>query len=123
MKLRILGNSLRFRVTRNEFDRIVAGEEVGERVVFSPQSHLEYVVLAEDVPELGLSFTEGCLRVALPRALVERWRSPDEVGIRRSLANRAGGTLEVAIEKDYQCIGLTEEDQSDMFPNPARGNC
>jgi len=123
MKLRILGNSLRLRVTRSEFERIAAGEEVTESVAFAPGSRLRYGVVAGGVPEVTATFADRELRVVLPEAAVERWRDPSEVAIRAMRPAGGGEMLTISVEKDYQCIGPVEEDQSDMFPNPTRDPC
>ena len=119
MKLRMLGNSVRLRVTRSEFERVVAGEQVIERVGFPGDIEFEYALVVAHVPAIEARFDGGRVEIVLPPALAEGWRDPERVGIYGSVGIGSGRQLDIAVEKDYRCVGPVDEDQSDMFPNPA----
>lgn len=115
MKLRVKGNSLRFRLTRSEVARLGAGELVEESTRFAPDQVLRYGVQAgSGCVEIQASFQAGAVRVAIPVQLVRQWESSAETGIYGS-----AGDLDVIIEKDFRCLTRPEERlDPDIFPHP-----
>lgn len=126
MKLRILGNSVRFRVSQAELTQLTAEGHVEDSVEFGPGATLVYrlEVAEPDTGSAADSVSAGYggngVRVVLPRERVDAWQQPDEVSIRAEQALPGGGSLSILIEKDFTCLIPREgEDQSDLFPNPA----
>lgn len=115
MKLRVKGDSLRFRLTRSEVARLGAGELVEESTRFAPDQVLRYGLQAGSPGEtIQASFQSGAVRVMVPAAEVRQWESSGQTGIYGS----AGG-LDVAIEKDFRCLTRPEErSDPDVFPHP-----
>src|SRR4051812_16440968 len=100
MKLRIQGNSLRFRLTRKQVDLLHRHGRVEAMVDFAPGCVLRYVV--EAVPngiEMRARFADGPISVNLPQTAADVWADSREVTI-------AGGSeaLRILIEKDFQCL-------------------
>ena len=121
MKLRILGNSVRLRVSQAEMSRIRAEGTVRQHVEFGPGRRLNYELRTVAGDRVGASFDDGCICVTLPRAVAERWQAPDEVSIRGEQELPGGERLKILVEKDFQCIAPREdEDQSGLFPNPQK---
>lgn len=121
MKLRIRGNSIRLRVSRRELDRIAEAGAVDDRVRFAPGSELTYRVAVAPGGGVGARFSGDELAVTLPKTEVQRWLAPDEVSIRGEQALDGGEALTILVEKDFECLTpRDEEDESDLFPNPAR---
>ena len=121
MKLRIKGNTIRFRLTQIEVARLRAGEALRETTEFAPAQILAYALEpAAVVAGMHAGFENGTVTVLLPASDVAAWADGDAVG----MYGRTG-VLEVAIEKDFQCLtraGSVEE--VDAFPNPhAGGKC
>ena len=115
MKLRITGNSLRFRLTRSEVARLGASESVEESTEFSPSQVLRYGIQPGEGPEtLQASFESGLAMVVVPADRIRNWASASEVGI-----YCAAGHLEIAIEKDFRCLTRPEERfDPDVYPHP-----
>ena len=121
MKLRILGNSVRLRVSQAEMSQIRTAGVVRQHVEFAPGRRLVYELRTVAGGRVGASFDEECIRVTLPRAVAERWQAPDEVSIRGEQALPGGECLKILVEKDFQCLVPREdEDQSGLFPNPEK---
>lgn len=119
MKLRILGNSLRLRVSRAEMLQIRSEGVVRQHVEFAPGKRLAYELRTVRDGRVGASFDEECIRVTLPRAVAERWQEPEEVSIRHEQELPGGERLTILVEKDFQCLVPRDgEDQSGLFPNP-----
>lgn len=122
MKLRILGNSVRFRVSQAELAQLVGEGSVQDSVGFGPGARLVYRLEVTDgaAEAVSAGYDGGGVNVVLPRALVDVWQRPDEVSIRGEQPLPGGESLGILIEKDFTCLIPREgEDQSDLFPNPA----
>jgi hypothetical protein len=51
--------------------------------------------------------------------MARRWAEGAEVSLEGSVAGAGGrGAVSVLIEKDFQCLHGSPEDQADCFPNP-----
>ena len=124
MKLRIKGNSLRFRVARSELETLLKDGRVEEAICLGPEeeSHLSYA-LEHNVrtKSVTVRFDPPALSVALPTSEVERWVDSDRVGIYATLDLGPRGTLDLIIEKDFACLHATDEENRDAFPNPNFG--
>jgi len=124
MKLRIRGNTVRIRVSQNEMNEISKVGLTQDSAEFGPGSRLNYRV--EVVPQglISASYTGDCINVKLPQDVVDRWESPDEVSIVAEQLLDDGGRLKILVEKDFACLAprAGEEDETDMFPNPRRGD-
>jgi len=122
MKLRIRGDSLRFRLTQSEASQLARRTKVSESVHFSssPNDVFTYSLEASDlVSEISALIRSGEILVRLPESLVQPWFSTDQVGIEHDQPIGSGRTLRILIEKDFQCLeARPEEDQADNFPHP-----
>ena len=119
MKLRILGNSVRVRVSQAEMAKIVNEGAVEESVEFAAGVRLTYRIQTAPTGAVGASYQGRCVRVVLPWAAVERWRQPEEVSIRGEQPLPGGGCLKILVEKDFAClIPREDEEQAGLFPNP-----
>ena len=114
MKLRIKGNTVRFRLTQQEVARLRETGEIVERTEFDGAT-LRYGIesVAADAG-LDAGFRDGAIAVRVPQSQMRQWADAGEVG----LYGRAGA-VEIAIEKDFQCLhGDRIRSEADAFPNP-----
>jgi hypothetical protein len=124
MKLRIKGNSLRFRVSRSELGRLLSGEAVQETVRFGsePEARLTYILSSvEQGPAVEVHYSAQIIAVILSRQQALDWSSEKEVGVYTTLDVGAAETLEVVIEKDFACLDRSDADNVDTFANPLAG--
>lgn len=118
MKIRIKGNSLRYRLTRPEVERFSTSGLVEERANFGSAA-LSYALCSTDAGELSATLKDNRITLYLPAALVDEWVRTDKVGFEyRMPLNGTEETLYLLVEKDYTCLDHVEEDQSDHYPNP-----
>ena len=95
---------------------------VRQHVEFGSGTRLTYELRTVSGDRVGASFEEGCIRVMIPLALAERWQEPEEVSIRGEQELPGGESLQILVEKDFQCLVPREdEDQSGLFLNPEKG--
>ncbi len=120
MKLRIRGNSIRFRLSQTEMVQLVENGAVGDSVEFGPDARLTYRVEARRVESLKGSFTAQGIQISIPTAMVQRWAEPEEVAIRGEQALTGDRSLSILLEKDFTCLTPRDgEEDADSFPNPA----
>lgn len=120
MKLRIRGNSIRFRVSQSELRQIAEQGFAEDAVTFGPEQTLRYRVEVVPGGRLAAAFSGSRLRLTVPSDRVQRWSGGDEVAIAGEQAIGGGQTLKILLEKDFHCLApRAGEDESDLFPNPA----
>ena len=121
MKLRIKGNSLRFRLTQTEVLQLTNDGTVSETVAFGNFGAQFVYTLATDAGAKAISaeFNNGELTVRVPIKIAKDWGSSEIVSI-----NADNISPTVLVEKDFACLKpRTGEDETDMFPNPAGSGC
>jgi|688.fasta_scaffold1643293_2 hypothetical protein len=117
MKLRIKGNSIRFRLQQSEVKQLMETGRIAESCAIGPLEILTFeLALAQN---FSAGFLGNILTVTLPTDAAQEWADSDENGIETSLDNGTGNNLKVFIEKDYACLTVrSNEDDTDAFPNP-----
>jgi hypothetical protein len=112
MKIRIKGNSLRYRLTRSDIAALVKDGYLQESTAFANQT-LIYAIKVKQTEQLEAEFTGHQITLFISKAMVRELADTEKVGF-----NHQGNILHLLIEKDFTCLDNVEEDQSDNFPNP-----
>ena len=125
MKLRIRGNSIRLRLGESEVAQLVKEGRVSESTRFSPLpgSLLTYtVVVSPEEKEISATLADHEIKVSVPGELVREWANSSQVGLKQAQKINDENSLAIVIEKDFRCLEPRPgEDQTDSFPNPAKG--
>lgn len=127
MKLRIRGNSLRFRTSRSEIAKLLESGRIQETVFFTADGHFKLTYALEhdkkvESPTIRCQSSE--VVIVLPTEQATAWATGDEVGIYQSIDLGARGGLDLIVEKDFACRNGSETDNVDTFPNPnAESSC
>ena len=123
MKLRILDNSIRLRLTRSEVQAASSEGLVRGRVRFAGSNAFDYVLESSPAtvkPEAH--FSNNVLTVRVPVMDIRKWAESDQVSIRSEQGLDDGGQLKILVEKDFACLAPRDgEDESDMYPHPDAG--
>jgi hypothetical protein len=124
LKLRVLDNSIRLRLTRGEVETVSTEGLVKGRVRFAGSNTFDYVLESSPAtvrPEAHLS--NNVLTVRVPVMDIRNWADSDRVSIDSEQILDDGERLRILVEKDFQCLAPREgEDESDMFPHPDAGS-
>ena len=112
MKIRILDNTIRIRLTRSEVSRLFETGEV-EAVTGFVSTPLHYFLRQYEGQQLKADFHDNQIVVLIPMVMAERLHHTDEVGFEEE-----SGPLVILVEKDFVCLDNSLEDQSDNYPNP-----
>jgi hypothetical protein len=118
MKIRIKGNSLRYRLTKSEVDHFVATGFVEEKVNFG-NSILSYSLKKSGEDQLSASFNDNEITLYFPSSFINKWIDSEQTGFEYNMEVEGSETsLYLLVEKDFTCLDKTNEDQSDNYPNP-----
>lgn len=112
MKIRIKGNSLRYRLTRPEVERFGRDGYLEEVTDFG-ETQLIYALKVTAADELWANLVQNKITLFMPDFMRQQWIQTDTVGF-----ENATGNFYLLVEKDFQCLDNTTEDQSDNYPNP-----
>jgi|SRR6516162_1069717 hypothetical protein len=115
MKIRIKGNTLRYRLTKSEVTKLGTDGRLEERAEFAGKT-LVYAIepASEGATNLSADFINDKIVLYMPEEMVNELVNTERVGFEGS-----SGLVSLLIEKDFVCIDRVEEDQSDNYPNPS----
>lgn len=121
MKLRIRGNSIRFRVTRSELERLLEDGSIEDSARFGPGASLRYRLHVGGTDAVAAELAASTITVRLPEAAVARWARPEQVSIHGGQDLGSGEALSILVEKDFECLEPRPgEDPSEFFANPLK---
>ena len=111
MKLRIRGNSLRYRLTQTDVNHLSKEGYLKEKVDFG-DDELVYVLQSTGDEQMSADFKNNIITIYMPTTMIAELVDTNRVGF------ESKGKLHLLIEKDFTCLDNVEEDQSDNYPNP-----
>ncbi len=112
MKIRIKGNSLRYRLTKKDVDQFSKNGYIEETIDFGNQV-FTYSLQQNMLNNLSAIFENNKITLFISETMVNEWTLTDKVGF----AYQDKG-LSLLVEKDFKCLDNVAEDQSDNYPNP-----
>ena len=112
MKIRIKGNSLRYRLTRTDTAQLAEEGHLQEEVDFGSQQ-LFYALRVIDEEQLSATYKDNTITMYVPKRLIVEFADTNKVGFEGT-----HGSLHLLVEKDFTCLDNVTEDQSDNYPNP-----
>ena len=118
MKIRIKGNSIRFRLTQSEVASLCTTGSVKAHTEFGP-SRFGYAVQSDAaLTQLQATFDDTTITLFIPASMLKDWDANSTVGFYHDMPLPSGDALSLTLEKDFACLDAREEDQSDNYPNP-----
>ena len=123
MKIRIKGNSVRYRLSQTDVRSLADTGRVAETTQFgpAPAQVFGYALEArEGLSDLEAAFADGCITLYMPAEAARAWPREERVGFENQVLVASGILLHLLIEKDFTCLDETVEDQSDNYPNPMK---
>lgn len=112
MKIRIKGNSLRYRLTKTDVEQFDKDGYIEETTTFGTQV-FKYALQRSITEVLTASFNNNTITMYMPAAMANNWTGSDRVGCESN-----SSSLYLLVEKDFKCLDNVAEDQSDNYPNP-----
>ncbi len=119
MKVRIKGNFIRYRLSKSEVELLSTVGVIREETHFPNNQLFSYSLQSkEGIENLASEFKNGHITIYIPKELSDVWVNNNKVGYRNTVKVDDNNILVLLIEKDFQCLDETLEDQSDNYPNP-----
>ncbi|MBQ4913937.1 hypothetical protein J8L85_05780 [Maribacter sp. MMG018] len=118
MKIRIRGNSIRYRLTKTEVNTLSDIGYYENSTDFGDQKFIYAVKAIDDVEVLNVDFKDNAITLYMNRAKSLTWPKSRKVGFSNVVKTKNGNELSLLLEKDFVCMDETVEDQSDNYPNP-----
>lgn len=121
MKLRILGNKIRFRLSEPEVYAFSEVHQVQAALNINPleKNNLRYSLNCDAAfTNSNIEFNLNELKINVPLNDVKSWAASDQVGLEYPVIVPSGEDFTILIEKDFQCLTERGEDESKLFPNP-----
>lgn len=126
MKLRILDDSLRLRLSQGELERLRTLGRVEAAIGFGPgpDQRLVYALVVDPAAHrISATLTNREIVVHLPQAAAHAWIAGQEVGLHGEQSLEPGRSLALLVEKDFKClVPRAGEESYDGLPNP-RSSC
>lgn len=117
MKIRIRGNSVRFRLTKNEVAHLCHEKFIVEETNFL-DSDFSYAVKASNAKNLEVNFSNNQILLQVPEKLLQDWDTNNKVSFSHSIATSNKKNIDILLEKDFTCLEDRGEDESNNYPNP-----
>ncbi len=118
MKIRIKGDSVRFRLTQTEVKSLSTNGEIYDNTNFGSQVFSYGVTLKSNTDQLRISFENNRVTLEMPETTGKVWFENDIITYDHTIKTTFGNELYLLLEKDFTCLDNTIEDQSDNYPNP-----
>lgn len=124
MKLRILGDSLRLRLSQSEVQRFARDGRVEQTIRFGGDAQMTYALVHDpEISRLDASFAAGVMTVRMASTVARQWAESDQVSLTGEQTIEADASLALLVEKDFKCaIPRAGEEDYDGFEHPS-GNC
>lgn len=117
MKIRIKGDSVRYRLSRTDVANITGKGYHEEQTRFAGAT-FRYALQQSNETQLSAEYTDHMIIVYIPATFLRDWATNDVVGIEGHMATGEGTSLYLLVEKDFVCLDDSTEDQSDNYVNP-----
>lgn len=118
MKIRIKGNSIRYRLTKTEVETFCETGLYKETTPFGNSVFAYTLKAKKGIDILEASFEENTITLYLSDEERPGWATSNRVGFSSTMDLPDGKQLSLLLEKDFVCLDETIEDQSDNYPNP-----
>ncbi len=118
MKVRIKGNSIRLRLSTKDVLSFQQTHEIVDTTQFPGGTSLSYRLSTSlSCMFYEAVFSDNCIDLKIPYADFRTLTDTNEEGISGHVPINASEHLQLDIEKDFACVGRSEEANADTFPN------
>lgn len=118
MKIRISGNTIRYRLTKSEVERLCETGFFEEQTEFTSTIFKYQIKVKNGISALEADFSNHTITIYFPEDYSKDWATNAIVGFDATYTTKKGNELYLLVEKDFVCMDETIEDQSDNYPNP-----
>ncbi|GEP94075.1 DUF7009 family protein [Chitinophaga cymbidii] len=121
MKIRIRGNSIRYRLDKKDIDVLNEHGKVEEHTWIGAHN-LHFCIRSRgNIVQPAIKLEGSGVHLSVPSPVIEKWAGTEEVGFDFDILNPDGSALKILVEKDFKCLTVRDEDDSAAFENPNAG--
>ena len=121
MKVRIQGNSIRFRLKQPEVERFGREGSITESMSFTEtEDGLSFTLEVTQDDAFSVQYDTGKMILWIPQKTATQWTRGDAVGFEEKIKTSAGKTISLLVEKDFKCLDGKEEEEEGSYPNPLK---
>lgn len=117
MKIRIHGNSVRYRLSKSEVATLEKEGYLEETTSFGT-SRLVYAIQKSGDHDITARYADSQITLFVPSAWLNGWTADNRIGFEANVSLDNDHSLYLLIEKDFKCLDNVSEDQSDNYENP-----
>ncbi len=121
MKIRIKGNSIRYRLTKSEVKTFCEIGSFEETTDFGHRKFTYALKAKEGIEVMEADFIDDTIILYLEKAKSNDWYNNNRVGFHHMYKTESNTEISLLLEKDFICMDERVEDQSDNYPNPKLG--
>ena len=120
MKIRIQGNSIRFRLKQFEVEAFEKNGIVKEIIAFGGEEkdQLQFVLLKG--AQFSIEQNSSIIQLNIPEIISNKWVHTDLVGFKEKLITSKGKEIYILVEKDFKCLTRSDEEEAGSYPNPMK---
>jgi hypothetical protein len=120
MKVRISGNSIRFRLKEPEVKQLEQTGKVSEALEFGHSSfdQVKFTLAETANEEISIQFVATEITVFVPKILADTWATTEIVGFDARVETGKSKTISILVEKDFMCMDGREEENAGSYRNP-----
>lgn len=120
MKIRIRGNSIRYRLDKKDIEVLKTDGKVEESTSIGA-GHLHFCIKAKTgATGPFIKLEASAVHLSFPKEQIAEWTDTEMVGFSAEIPNPDGSVLHILIEKDFKCLTERNEDESNAFENPSK---
>ena len=109
------------RLTQSEILELQEVGQIEEVTEFPNGASLIYRIQKSD--HFNCELSKNVVSVSLDAEATNDWADSDLVSLGGELNLENGSKLSILVEKDFKCLTVRPEDETDMFPNPQKHHC
>jgi len=117
MKVRLLNNSIRVRISKTEMKELAEQKYLCTKTSFT-DNFLGTYLMVLDQESISIKLQNHRIEIKIPKAKIELMSADDQVGFTENIALENEEPLQFTLEKDFQCLEPRSEDESDLYKNP-----
>lgn len=121
MKIRIQGNSLRYRLKQFEVEALAEKKIVKEVISFGEEEKYQLQFVLQIVnEEFSLEQKATIIQLNIPENIAAEWASTELVGFEQNIRTAKGKEINILVEKDFKCLTRSDEEEVGSYPNPMK---
>lgn len=120
MKIRIQGNSIRFRLKQFEVETL-ADKKIVKVISFGVEEkdQLQFILqVAND--KFSLEQNSTIIQLNIPENIATEWAKTNLVGFEQNIRTAKEKEINILVEKDFKCLSRSDEEQLGSYPNPMK---